>query len=203
MNSNQTSNCNSSEINVFSIIKALVPAFPDTEIEHLINFLTYREIHRNEYFIKADQVPKKIGFLCKGIARYVYPDNDGNEFVKGFLFDGSILSSYTAMKGGTPSYYAIQALTTLSLFELSYSDWIKISASNAVWKDFLIAMLEMGYAVKVKRERELLLFDAESRYKIFKKEFGDYESTLKQHHIASYLGITPVALSRIRRKMNS
>ena len=60
---------------------------------------------------------------------------------------------------------------------------------------------EKGYATKEKRERELLLLDAESRYKSFIHEFPHLEPRIKQHMIASYLGITPIALSRIRKKM--
>jgi len=76
-----------------------------------------------------------------------------------------------------------------------------ISNRNEMWNKFLIALLEKGYAIKEKRERELLLLDAESRYKIFREEFSILEPSIKQNTIASYIGITPIALSRIRRKM--
>ena len=55
--------------------------------------------------------------------------------------------------------------------------------------------------MKTEREREFLLFDAETRYKSFLNTFPGLERRIKQHLIASYLGITPVALSRIRKKM--
>jgi CRP-like cAMP-binding protein len=62
-------------------------------------------------------------------------------------------------------------------------------------------LLEKGYCTKEKREREFLLFDAEARYQSFLKSYPGLEKRVKQHQIASYLGITNVSLSRIRRKM--
>lgn len=70
-----------------------------------------------------------------------------------------------------------------------------------MWNKLLIALLEKGYSIKEKRERDLLLLDAERRYKIFLQDFSVLESTIKQHQIASYIGITPIALSRNRKKM--
>ena len=64
-------------------------------------------------------------------------------------------------------------------------------------------MIEKGFTTKEKRERELLLLDAESRYRIFLEEFPNLEKRVKQHMIASYLGITPERLSRIRKNMNA
>jgi hypothetical protein len=60
--------------------------------------------------------------------------------------------------------------------------------------------LEKGYCIKEAREREFLLFDAKARYRSFLSTYPGLEKRVKQHLIASYLGITPVALSRVRKK---
>lgn len=62
---------------------------------------------------------------------------------------------------------------------------------------------EKGYMKKEARERELLILNAVERYRVFLREYPDLEKRIKQHMIASYLGITPVALSRIRKEISS
>ncbi len=84
---------------------------------------------------------------------------------------------------------------------MDYQKWLQLYKNYAPWKDFLIAILTKGYIKKEKREWELLQLSAEERYRRFLKEYPGLERRIKQHYIATYLGITPVALSRIRRKI--
>jgi CRP-like cAMP-binding protein len=64
----------------------------------------------------------------------------------------------------------------------------------------LLNILEKGFCIKEKRERELLLLDAEKRYNLFITEFPNLENRVSQQIVASYLGIQPESLSRLRRK---
>jgi len=103
----------------------------------------------------------------------------------------------------TPSFYAIEALEPSVVVEFDYRNWLKLKESNPCWDRFLIKMLEKGYTQKEKRERELLLLDSETRYRNFLEEYLTLEKRVKQHMIASFLGIAPESLSRIRKKLNS
>lgn len=186
---------------VSKIIKSLVPDFPDNEIELFLAICKTTTIKQNDYFILAGQTPRKFGFITNGLVRYLYIDNEGREFTKAFLAENSFISSYTAMKNRTQSLFSIQALIQSEIITVDYELWYKMAKKNEAWNNFLIALLEKGYSIKEKRERDLLLLDAECRYKIFQEEFSVLESSIKQYQIASYIGITPIALSRIRKKM--
>ena len=187
---------------ITKIIKTLVSDFPDNEIELFIDICKSSIIKQNDYFIPAGQTPRKFGIITKGIVRYFYNDDNGKEFTKAFLAENSFISSYSAMKNNIPSLFSIQAVTYTEIIEIDYNKWEVLRQKNPVWNKLLIALLETGYAIKEKRERELLFLDAESRYKIFCEEFFVLEKNIKQHLIASYIGITPIALSRIRKKMH-
>jgi CRP-like cAMP-binding protein len=113
----------------------------------------------------------------------------------------SFISSYSAMISQTASFFFIEAIEQSKVLVISNNNWEKLKTQNPKWNLLLIKLLEKGYAVKEKREREFLLLDAESRYKIFLEEYPSLENKVKQNMIASYLGITPIALSRIRKKM--
>lgn len=174
---------------------------PPSELEKLQDMVKPKSIQAGEIFIAAGQVPKKFGFVVKGLFRYFYINNSGKEFIKGFFPENTFISSYTAMINQTSSFLYIEAIENSEILEIDYQQWHKLTTFHNCWDKFLIRILEMGYGVKEKRERDFLLLDAESRYRFFLEEFPNIQNRVKQHMIASYLGITPIALSRIRKKM--
>ncbi|MCC5940334.1 MAG: Crp/Fnr family transcriptional regulator [Balneolaceae bacterium] len=155
------------------------------------------------FFIRDGVIPKTFGFVCSGLFRYMYTDREGKQYTKAFMPEQSFLSSYSAMIRQAPSFYAIEALEASVVLEFDYIKWLELKESNPCWDHFLIKMLEMGYSQKEKRERELLLLDSETRYRNFLEEYPTLETRVKQHMIASFLGIAPESLSRIRKKLNS
>lgn len=175
----------------------------EPEIQEFIDLSKVRSFPAKSHFIRAGQVPAEVGFVLKGLFRYVYISEEGKEFTKAFMPERSFLSSYSAMISKTASYFFIQALENAEILSISYDNWLKLKKLNPKWNLLLVQLLEKGYAVKEKREREFLLLDAECRYRIFLEEFPSLENRVKQHMVASYLGITPIALSRIRKKMRT
>lgn len=172
---------------------------PSDEAKKLYQSGNVKSIPKGEYYIRAGEIPKTFAFVSSGLFRYVYIDDDGRQFTKAFMPEFSILSSYSAMLQKTPSHYYIEALEPSNIVTFSYSSWLILKETNRCWDRFLIAMLEKGYMKKESRERELLLLSAEDRYRIFLDEYPSLESRVKQHMIASYLGITPESLSRIKK----
>lgn len=172
-------------------------------LTELKSFGTLKKYKPNSCFIREGQIPNKIGIVKKGLFRYYYLTEEGKVFTKVFMKERDIISSYSAMILGSKSYYFIEAIEESEVVEISYHQWKKLRLKDKKWDDLLIAFLEKGYGVKEKRERQFLLMDAESRYKEFLKEYPRLDERIKQHNIASYLGITPIALSRIRKKMKS
>jgi CRP-like cAMP-binding protein len=174
---------------------------PDERIEDFLLTGTLKHIPQNTCFIEVGEVPKKIGFLISGLFRYVYINKKDIEFTKAIIQKNNFVCSYSAMISNSPSYFYIEALEVSEVFEISYSKWEELIKTNNYWDKFLIKFLEQGYAVKEKRERELLITDAETRYLNFRKDFPGLENRIKQHIIASFLGIKPESLSRIRKKL--
>jgi len=154
-----------------------------------------------QVFAREGEIPNKIGIIKKGLFRYYYLTNEGKEFTKVFMKEGDIISSYISMISGKKSYYTIEAIEKSEIIEISLCQWNKLRSIDSKWDKLLIAFLEKGYGIKEKREREFLLMDSENRYKAFLEDYPNLENRVRQHMIASYLGITPIALSRIRRKM--
>lgn len=175
---------------------------PDEEEKKLLAICRASTIKKGDYYIQAGQIPKKFAFVSEGLFRYLYIDAKGNEYTKNFIPENNFLLAYSAMIRQEPSKMYIEALEDSVVYEIDYTDWLTLRNNHPGWNIFLIALLEKAFTIKETRERELLLLDAEQRYDIFKKEFPTLESRVKQHIIASYLGISPVSLSRIKNRIS-
>ena len=85
---------------------------------------------------------------------------------------------------------------------INYHLWKELFEDKICWHKLLITILEKAFCKKEKREREFLLYNAQERYESFLTSYPNLENRIRQHVIASYLGITPVALSRLKNKNN-
>ena len=175
---------------------------PEKKIDEFLSITREKSINATNYFIRAGEVPMKIAFVASGLFRYVYTNENGDEFTKGIIVENLFLSSYSAMIMGKPSYFSIEALEDSKVLEVSWKDFTPLLKDNIFWVKFLLKFVEKGYMIKEKRERDFLLLDAETRYKNFLIEFPGMDQRVKQGIIASYLGIKPETLSRIRRKIS-
>lgn len=187
--------------NYFTMKEQLKNILPSERIDELLAIGRIKSVKASDCFINTGEVPLKVAFLGSGLFRYVYTNNRGDEFTKGIITENFFLSSYSAMIMGKPSYFSIEALENSELLEISWSDFILLKDNDIFWLKFLLKFIEKGYIIKEKRERDLLLLDAETRYKDFLVEFPGMDQRIKQGIIASYLGIQPETLSRIRKKI--
>ena len=174
---------------------------PASRVDELISIGKEKTIENSTYFIREGEIPTKIAFVISGLFRYVYIKENGEEFTKGLLTENNFLSSYSAMILNRPSHFNIEALETSKLLEINWLSFMSLVEKDVFWVKFLLKLVERGYMIKEKRERELLLLDAETRYKNFLTEFPGMDQRIKQGIIASYLGIQPETLSRIRKKI--
>jgi CRP-like cAMP-binding protein len=138
-----------------------------------------------------------------GGATAYYVDRDGNEYTKSFCAENSFVAAYSALLLEQPSRLFIQALEDTKLLIADYSAYRVLSENHACWQALNCKIAEFLFIKKEKRESALLLDDAKTRYLSFQEEYPGLETRIRQHHIASYLGITPVTLSRIRTQLKS
>lgn len=174
---------------------------PQDQQEKFCKLVSDKHIKKGDYFLREGELSKTIAFVKKGLFRYYYIDYEGNEFTKDFFAKNTILISYSSMLEQRGSYFFIQALEDSELEEIDYFKAQKLMAEHPCWNAFLVVHLQGVLGKKVERERELLMFDAEDRYRKFLEQYPGIDTRVKQHMIASYLGIMPQSLSRIRKNM--
>ena len=140
------------------------------------------------------------GLMLNGTARSYYIDSEGNDITRGFAVEGSLFMD-EGLYGYDERICMWEALedSTVMLCETSrVKDLIR---SNAAFKNLWICLLEMSVRYKLYRENGFLVESASERYMHFKKLYPEVCRRVPQKHIATYLGITPESLSRIRSAM--
>ncbi len=173
---------------------------PQLQQEAFSRLLSEKSLRKGENFVDAGDTSRTVGFVRLGLFRYFYTHEDGTEFTKGFFEEGSVLSSYSSILENRPSYFTIQAMEDAVVEVVQYEKFNELFDQHPCWNRFLVALLQKAYVVKEAREREFLLLNAEQRYQAFLQRYPGLEKRIKQHIIASYLGIAPESLSRLRNK---
>jgi CRP-like cAMP-binding protein len=187
-----------------SSMRAMLDSFaeiPDKEWEKATLHLRHLHLKKNEYFIRAGSVPDKMAYIVLGIFRVSYLTESGEEKVLAIRGEGRMLSAFSAILEQTPSWYDIQALEDSDLLYISLDQYTKGLQGHACWQVINAKYAQMLFVEKERRESEFLSDNAETRYRKFRERFPGVEDRIRQYHIASYLGMTPVALSRIRKKI--
>jgi len=175
-----------------------------------LNEEVYRELKANykktklskkEIFSKDGEYARKVGFLEKGIIRAFIRDDAGKEYTKQFFVAPSIIGAYTSLLTKQPNKIIQQALTDCTIWTADYSKIEALYNRHHEMERIGRKVAEFYYLEKEKILVDMALLDADKRYILLKERFPTIESQVQQYHIASYLGITPTQLSRIRRKM--
>ena len=172
----------------------------ESETELFLSLFHEIQLRKNDYFAREGEYSSKLGFLSEGVMRAFFRNNSGNEYNKTFFTPSNFVAAYSSITTKQKNLINIQCLTDCSIL---VADFDKITS---LYKDFpkiesLARILaENKFAVKEKREIELVTLEAKERYEIFRKEHPHLENQISQYHIASYLGISPTQLSRIRAK---
>lgn len=175
---------------------------PEKQMKQFLFLLKKAIYKKNEYFIKYGDKQTNIGYVLNGLFRLFYIDMNGKEYTKNFIGQDLMVSAYNSILKDKPSNLHIQALRDSQVFLINYNEWLKLAETHVCWQIVFRKMSDEGYLQKEKRESDLLFYDAETRYLNFKKEFPDLEKQIKQHHIASFLGMSLETFSRIKKSKN-
>ncbi len=170
-------------------------------IDRLFSVCRPMQYKKGQFFLMAGDVPEYIGFNLNGIFRLYYIDDDGNDLTKGFSTAGKFVISYSALAQQRPSFFYIEALVDTDILQFNYNEWLQMVEEDIRWYPFLFKLLEMVYIMKEMREKSFLLDSATDRYRAFQRDYPNMEDKIKLYHVASFIGITPEALSRIRGKL--
>ena len=156
-----------------------------------------KQLKKKEFFVQEGKVCHHLGIVESGVLRS-YIEKRGEEHIKDFYFSGSIvvaLGSYLTVEQCIGN---IQALEKTHLITLSRTSYFQLLNESNEWYKFGKYISDSLLIKKCQRESSFLMENAHERYKLLLKTYPHIEQLVSQHHIASYLGIKPETLCRIK-----
>lgn len=173
----------------------------DTEIlERIVKLSTFRIIGKGTLIQHIGEKTNTAALVLDGITRCYYIDSNGNDITRGFSITGTLCMD-EGMFGYGESLTEWETLTDTTLMLFNVSEIKLLINENDALKSAYIQLLENALKYKIYRENGFLVESAPERYLHFRKMFPEICQRVKQQYIATYLGIAPESLSRIKRTL--
>ena len=169
------------------------------------NFLRDRGhlIHKekNDHLFRQADMNTSIYYIKEGLLKAYYISEDGKEFVKSFLMADNIITNLTSAHLKEPCSFSVVCLEKTILIKVDFDEFYKYGTENQSCAINMIDVLLKLALKKERREYEFLCLSAEKRYGLLLENTPELLERVTQNDIARYLGITPVALSRIKNRL--
>ena len=157
-------------------------------------------LSRTEHVLRAGDMATRVGIVLEGLLREYFVMADGSECTKAFVVPLHPTGSLADLISGEASRAFIVAEEPARVLWFEYSRFRALVEQSLELKNSYLRDLERLLLQKAEREYELLGLPASERYERFQRRFPGLEARVAARHVASYLGVTPVYLSRLRRR---
>jgi CRP-like cAMP-binding protein len=184
---------------IFSNFAMHINLQPD-EIAYVNSILNIKSVKKNTILLNAGAVCKSLFFVNSGLLRLYYQDSNGLEHNISFAPENWWMLDSASFFGQSPASYTISAIENSELYYLSYSSLEELFIKIPKFERFFRILTQNGFKIYQSRILANISKTAEERYFLFQKLYPNLELRITQKHIASYLGITPVFLSRLRHR---
>ncbi len=184
----------------FEFLNSFGAITPET-FSKLQNIAKFRSFDGAVPIAEFGKVPSKIYLLLSGVMRCYITSDSGKEHNKSFFFPMSFVGSLTALIKEAPSEVVYETISPCKVYEIDFYKLKALCAEDIEINNLYSKILEQVFMLYEKRQLELISLDATQRYQRLKKDIPNIDSLVPQYHIASYLSITAVQLSRIRKKL--
>lgn len=183
-------------------IHNFIPNISKEIIELIINNSELQELKKGSIIIEENAIPTHIYILKKGIVRSFITDSKTKEYIKNIFLPINLFGSFSLIEQ-TPSKLTYDCLTDCEIVQIDFANFITLTDTNHEVSKLYNKILESLFLNREKRIFELTILNGTERYLKLKQEIPGIDNLITQYHIASYLNITPVQLSRIRKKLYS
>lgn len=175
-------------------------ALNDEEATILISLLTIREVKKKEHLLKAGEICNDNYFIVNGCFRLYIINPKGVEQVIQFGIENWWITEYVSLKSGRPSGFYIQAVENSTIIILNKKVQEELFSRIPQLERYFRVVLEKAYSAQLMRINYIFNLSGEEQYRLFNSNFPEFVQRVPQYMLASYLGITPEFLSKLRAK---
>jgi CRP-like cAMP-binding protein len=171
----------------------------EEETAYFISILKHRKIRKRHFLLQAGDLNPYENFVIKGCLRAYTVDPHGEEHIVMFGPEGWWISDLFSFLTNTPATQNIDALEDSEVFSIERSDLERLYEKVPKFNKFFLKLLQNAFVAHQRRILASISQTAEEQYMDFVKKYPSIEQRVPQHQIASYLGLSPETISRIRR----
>lgn len=173
-----------------------------TETDFFISLLQSKKLKRKEFLLKQGDICKTENFIIKGCLRTYTIDDNGFEHIVMFGIEDWWVGDLYSFLTQSPATYFIDALEDTEILQISKVNLDKLFERVPKFERFFRLILQNAFISQQKRINQSLSYSAEQRYLDFITKHPNLEQRLSQKQVSAYLGITPVFLSMLRKKLS-
>ena len=192
--------------NTYRQFLSQVAAMGDKEWNHMLPLLSVRCYDKGEFILRPDETCDQMQFLVEGFARSYCIDENGREFNWSFSFNdknahptNAFIVDYASFISGLNSRLHFECLSKVTTVSISKESLNNLYSQSHFWSEIGRRISEQVYCVAHNRSLNQLTLEAKDRYAQFVKTYPHMKEKLTQEQIASFLGITPQSLSRLKK----
>jgi CRP-like cAMP-binding protein len=175
----------------------------DDEQELIKSYLTPKKLRKRQYLLQEGDVCKCVAFVEKGALRLYRVNEDGTEHIVLFALDGWFITDLYSFLTNEPSTYNIDAIEDSEMVLITQSASDELRKLSSKYQEFIFQSTTEAYIQLEQRITSTISLSLDERYKELTSNYTDILRRVPQHMIASYMGLTPETLSRIRKRISS
>lgn len=183
------------------ILKCFTVPLDKEDLDRILKLVLVKEVSAKTILLFEGDISTQLFLVLDGCLRTYYIKEDGAEITSQFFVEGQIATSFESAITGTPSRRYIDAIENSILGIVAMKNLETLMREYSPARDYYNKLLVARLTHFINQHASFILDNPEKRYKRLLQENTELVSRLPQQYIASYLGITPVSLSRIRARL--
>lgn len=173
----------------------------EEEQQYFVSILKVKKLRKRQYLLQEGTVSNNQYFVNSGCLRLINIDQKGAEHVVQFAIEDWWINDMYSFLTQQPARYTIDALEETEVIYIEQKKWETLFERVPKFERFFRMLLQNAFIVNQERIIAAMSSTAEERYLHFLQRYPQFEQRIPQHQIASFLGITPESLSRIRKQL--
>jgi CRP-like cAMP-binding protein len=174
----------------------------EEERELIENYLTIKKLRKRQYLLQEGDVCKSVAFVEKGALRLYSVTENGAEHIVQFALEGQFLTDLYSFFVNEPSIYNIDSIEDSELVLISRSASDGLRKLSPKYQEFIFQETSEAYIQLQRRMTSVISLSLEERYQELTTNYPNIIQRVPQHMIASYMGLTPETLSRVRKRIS-
>lgn len=172
------------------------------EIDHFISLLRFQKIKKNQFLLQRGEIARFDTFVNSGCLKSSFIDEKGVEHIVQFAIENEWIADYDSLVNQTPARLETLALEDSELLQLDYASLEKLFDTHPKFEHIYRKINQRSFVSLYQCLISFMSSSAEERYLEFVRQHPKFVNRIPQYQIASYLGITPEYLSKIRRNLS-